>query len=229
MLLTGVTIFSFVNKTPSNQKVANEADKLKIANVRAMENLNAGQVKEVRWADKDDYFFNKVGGNHQLIVYWDFDCPFCRQYYQVLKQVKETFGQNLNIVWRHFPLASHPNALLAAQAFECAREQGQAEALAEALFDNQNKNDNNIEGILVDAQGLGLSLEDFKRCLISEKYKAKILAQKEEAELFGVNGTPTSFLNGRNLPGAYQFTDFSDITGRQHEGLKTLIEKELVK
>lgn len=226
-LLLMVAVFALVKKTPSAQQVASEADKLKIANARAMADLNASQSKTVRPVGKDDYFFNKVSGPTELIVYCDFDCPFCRQYFSVLEQVKKTFSKELNIVWRHFPLPSHAGSLVAAQAFECAREQNKAGELFEALFDNQNKNDNNIEGILADAQALNLKLEDFRYCLNGEKYKTKILAHKEEAELFGVNGTPTSFLNNRLLPGAYQFNDFTDADGRRYDGLKTLIERAL--
>ena len=228
-LLLIVLVFIFKNKIVSPKKIANEADQLKQTNARVVAGLNAGEVVDVKSINKDDFLFSDGGDKTQLIVYLDFDCPFSRQYYQTLKSLKNTFDKDLTIAWRHYPLASHSGALVAAQAFECAREQNQALAMTEALFDNQDKNDNNIEGILAKAQKIGLKETDFKECLTSEKYKDKILAQKEEAGLFGVNGVPASFLNGRSLPGAYQFEDFSDATGRQYEGLKTLVEKEIKK
>ena len=219
----------FRDKSVSPSKLADEADKLKAANAKVVANLGAGQVSKVRAIDGDDFLLGKKNSKNELIVYLDFDCPFSRSFFKTIKQVNEVFGKDLAIALRHYPLDSHPGALEAAQAFECAREQEKALPMAEALFDNQDKNDNNTEGILADAQAVGLKMQPFKSCLSSKKYQAKILAGKEEAGLFGVMGAPTSFLNGRNLPGAYQFEDFSDATGRQYEGLKTLIAKEIKK
>ncbi len=228
LVLIGLSYW-FNGRAPSTRKVADEAEQLKAANAKVLANLGAGQVVKVRPIDKEDFVLGTSAAATELIVYLDFDCPFSQQFFPVLKQANDAFGKNLSIAWRHYPLDSHPNAILAAQAFECAREQGQAVPMAQALFDNQAKNDNNTEGILAAVRALGLKEAAFKNCLTSGKYKEKILAQKEEAKLFGVNGTPTSFLNGINLPGAYQFADFSDATGRRYDGLKTLIENELKK
>jgi protein-disulfide isomerase len=229
LLVVAVLITLFFNRTPSAKQVADEAAQLKAANAKAIANLSAGQVATVRPIDKNDFLLSGAGGKVQLIVYLDFDCPFCRQYYQTLQQVKDTFGKEVTIAWRQFPLDSHPGSVLAAEAFDCAREQNKAEAMAKSLFDNQNQNANNVQDMEAVAAGLGLKIADFKKCLESEKYKEEILAEKDEAKSFGVIGTPTSFLDGRNLPGAYQFNDFTDATGQQNNGLKTLVDRELKK
>jgi protein-disulfide isomerase len=146
-----------------------------------------------------------------------------------LDKVKTEFGDQVAIVFRHYPVESHPNAVLSAQAFECARDQGKAGEMAARLFDNQEKNDNNTVNLLAMARDLGLKEEQFKDCLTSQKYLQRVLDQKAEAKRFGVIGSPSSFLNGAPLPGAYQFADFSDATGRRYEGLKTLITNEINK
>lgn len=226
-LLVVVGLFYFFNqRAVSPRHLSNEAAKLKQANAAALSRLNAGQTLPVKEINADDYIWQK-GAGAELIVYLDFDCPFSREYWRTLKSARAAFGKQLTIVLRHYPVDSHPNAVLAAQAFECGREQGQAEGTADALFDNQVKNDNNRAGILAAADQLGLDNKKFVKCLDSEKYRDKIAAQKEEAGLFGVIGAPTSFLNGRNLPGAYQFEDFTDATGRQYSGLRNMIKKEL--
>lgn len=226
-----VFVFIILGKAPSTQKVADEADQLKQANAKTVANLGAGETAKVRAIDKEDFVLGKRGEKTELIVYLDFDCPFSRQFFDTVKKVNEIFKKDISIALRHYPLDSHPGALIAAQAFECAKEQDQDKvmAMADALFNNQDKNANALPGILANAKAIGLKEEDFKTCLTGEKYKEKILAQRDEARLFGVIGAPTSFLNGRNLPGAYQFTDFSDATDRRYEGLETLIKKEIEK
>jgi len=200
---------------------------LKEANRLALQSASANQA--VRAADKNDYLWGKLSAPVKLIVYSDFDCPFCRQYYDTLKKARSEFGNKVVIVWRHFPLDSHPNGLTAAAAFDCARAQTRAEEMMVKLFDNQAENNNNVEEILNDAVALGLKRDRFRDCLTGEKLTEKILSQKAEAKTFGVIGTPTSFLNGRPLAGAYQFEDFTDQTGQKNDGLKTLIEQELKK
>jgi len=213
----------------STSKFIDEAAELKKNNEAAIANMSAGEVLSVRAADKNDYYWGDLKAKVQLIVYLDYDCPFCLEYYATLKKVRQAFGDKVAIVFRHYPLDSHPNAPLAAQAFECARAQGQAEAMAEKLLTNQKTNNNNQSGLLKAAAELGLKQEEFKTCWQDKAVAEAILTVKNEAKSFGVMGTPTSFLNGRNLPGAFKFEDFSDQTGRSYDGLKTLIQKELEK
>ncbi len=222
-------IYWLSGKQKNTSEFLSEADKLRQDNRQAELALPTGQVELVRRGGQDDFYWGKLGAKAELVVYSDFDCSFCATYFKTLEKVRQEFGDRVAIVWRHYPLEGHPNAVLSAQAFECARDQGKAAELAVKLFDNQEKNDNNTTSLLTMAQALGLKEVQFKDCLSSQKYLQRVLDQKEEAKRFGVIGSPSSFLNGKPLPGAYQFEDFSDATGRQYEGLKTLISKEIDK
>lgn len=224
-----ILIYLLSNNKQGASKFTSEAEKLRQDNRQAELAVPTGQVELVRRAGKDDFYWGKLGAKAELIVYSDFDCSFCATYFKTLDRVKNEFGDQIAIVFRHYPVESHPNAVLSAQGFECARDQGKAGEMAVKLFDNQEKNDNNTVNLLAMARDLGLKEEQFKDCLTSQKYLQRVLDQKEESKRFGVIGSPSSFLNGAPLPGAYQFTDFSDATGRKYEGLKTLITKEINK
>ena len=224
-----ILIYFLSNNPKSASKFISEAEQLRQDNRQAELALPTGQVELVRRGGKDDFVWGKLGAKAELVVYSDFDCSFCATYFKILERVKNEFGDKVAIVFRHYPLEGHANAVLAAQGFECARDQGQAGAMASKLFDNQEKNDNNTTSLLTMAHDLGLKEDEFKDCLTSQKYLQRVLDQKEEAKRFGIIGSPSSFLNGKPLPGAYQFEDFSDATGRKYEGLKTLINKEINK
>jgi protein-disulfide isomerase len=224
-----ILIYFLSSDQKGTSKFISEAEKLRQDNRQTELALPTGQVELVRRAGKDDFYWGKLGAKAELVVYSDFDCGFCASYYKILEQVKNEFGDKVAIVFRHYPLEGHANAVLAAQGFECARDQGKASEMASKLFDNQTKNDNNTTSLLTMAKDLGLKEDQFKDCLTSEKYLKRVLDQKEEAKRFGIIGSPSSFLNGRPLPGAYQFEDFSDQTGRKYDGLKTLINNEINK
>ena len=224
-----ILIYWLSGQSKPTSKFLSEAKKLRQDNRQAALALPTGQVELVRRGGRDDFYWGKLGAKAELVVYSDFDCSFCAAYFKILERVKNEFGDQVAIVFRHYPLATHPNAVLSAQAFECARDQDRASEMATKLFDNQGKSDNNVTSFLNLARDLGLRESQFKDCLSSEKYLPRVLEQKEEAKRFGVIGSPSSFLNGKPLPGAYQFEDFSDATGRQYEGLKTLINKEIEK
>ena len=195
----------------------------------AAEEVSVNHINDVSKITRDDFLWGNLASKVQLIVYMDFDCLFSAQFRQTLNQIRSAYGDRVAIAIRDFPLDSHPNAPLAAQAFECARDQDKGEAMYNALFDNQGQNDNNTDSLVALADKLGLDQDKFKDCLTTSKYQAKVMQAKADGKASGVNGTPTSFLNGRNIPGAYQFDDFTDSTGRKYDGLKTLIDKELNK
>lgn len=204
-----------------------EADQLVADNQPALEQAQQAVIKPVRDIDQTDQVWGDLSAPVHLIVYTDFDCPFCADFAQTVAGVQEEFGQQVAITLRHYYLPTHRYALTTALAAECAAEQDQFWPMQEKLFANYGQKVNDTEELLSLAKELKLDIKKFQTCLEEEKYKDKILEQLAEAKTFGVEGTPTSFLNKMILPGAYQLADFSDPTGQTYPGLRSLIKKAL--
>ncbi|MCE9673757.1 thioredoxin domain-containing protein [Myxococcus stipitatus] len=144
------------------------------------------------------------------IVEWsDFECPYCSRAVPVLKQIKETYAKDVRVVFRHQPLPFHGSAKLAAEASEAAHEQGRFWEMHDKLFANQKALDRaSLEKY---AKELNLNTDKFKSALESGKFKSKVEADSAAGNAVGANGTPTFFINGRELVGAQPFDNFKRI------------------
>ncbi|MBX7101898.1 MAG: thioredoxin domain-containing protein [Myxococcaceae bacterium] len=151
------------------------------------------------------------------IVEWsDFQCPFCGRVVPTLKQIEDTYGKDVKVVFRNQPLPFHSNAKLAAEAAMAANEQGKFWQMHDKLFANQQALDRpNLEKY---AQELELDVGKFKAALDSGKFKAAVEADSSAGTAVGANGTPTFFINGREFVGAQPF-----------EAFKAVIDDELAK
>ncbi len=185
------------------------------------------QVKPVTPMSEADHLWGIIEAPVKLIVYSDFECPFCADFYDTLKQVKDEFGDKVVIAFRHYPLASHSLALNAAEASECAAEQGKFWEMYDKLFGDNKAKTMSTTQFKKDAVDLSLDQAKFNQCLDTEKYKDKVLAQMLEGKNAGVTGTPTSFVNGQFLVGAYPFKDFTGNDGRPELGMESIINKLL--
>lgn len=143
-----------------------------------------------------------------LVVFSDFECPFCARHYKTLKQLLNDYDGKVRLVYKHFPLDFHQNAQKAAEASECAAEQGKFWEYHDKLFDNLDTG-YSIEKFKSWAKELGLSVDQFNRCLDSDKYRDKVIIDYREGVDKGVTGTPTTFVNGRAVVGALPYGDFS--------------------
>lgn len=193
-------------------------------------NINEAQNQAARTVNpinQDDHVWGNPKATVQLIIYSDFQCPACLLYNDTIEQVKKEFKNDILVAYRHYPLRMHEQAIPAALASECASEQGKFWEMHDLLFANNQAQRMSIEQYEQDAADLGLDRVKFNQCLETEKYKDKVTAQMLGGKNYGVTGTPASFLNGRVLPGAYPFEDFTDSQGINRKGLKSEILKEL--
>lgn len=170
-----------------------------------------------------DHVWGDVKAPVQIIVYSDFECPFCVRFAQTMKQIEENFKDNVAITFRHYPLFGHPDAKSAAEASECAGEQGKFWEMHDKLFVDNTAGRMSVEQFKQDAVDLGINTEQFNQCLDSNKYKDKIAEQKNQGDKAGATGSPTIFVNGNIYPGAYPFEDFTSPDGRQNKGMKSII------
>jgi protein-disulfide isomerase len=136
-----------------------------------------------------------------LVEYGDFECPHCGQAERVIRELLADVG-DLRYVWRHLPLTDvHPHALLAAKAAEAAHQQGRFWEMHDQLLAHQGALTR--RDVLDYAAGLGLDTERFARDLSAHAVDEKIFADVDSADLSGVSGTPTFFVNGKRHHGAY--------------------------
>ncbi len=143
-----------------------------------------------------------------LVEYSDFECPYCGLAEPAVRELLADFG-DLRYVWRHLPLSDvHPHALLAAEGSEAAARQGRFWEMHDQLLDHQGALTS--RDLIRYAGELGLDVEKFSRDLRRQAGQARIAADMDSADLSGVSGTPTFFINGRRHHGAYDIGTLSD-------------------
>ena len=143
-----------------------------------------------------------------LLEYGNFECIDCGRAYPIIKEVRKRLGHNLRFVFRHFPnVRTHPHALRAAEAVESAGAQGKFWEMHDLLFDRQK--DLEPMHLIGYARELGLDLEQFTDQLRRHEHAGRIASDVDDADLSGVSGTPTFFVNGRRHYGAYDIATLS--------------------
>jgi protein-disulfide isomerase len=147
---------------------------------------------------------DQAQGNEQaaikLVEYGDYQCPYCRDAYSIVKEIQSTFGDQILFVFRNFPLQeAHRYANIAAQAAEAAGRQGKFWEMHDAIYENQQQlNDDFLDSL---AEKLELDMEQFEWDLNSEEISSKIENDFESGVRSGVNGTPSFFVNGVKFDG----------------------------
>lgn len=140
-----------------------------------------------------------------LEEFGDFQCPPCGLLHPILKELENEFGpRRLRVIFRQFPLAqTHAHALNAARASEAAGLQGRFWEMHDIIFENQNAWKDVFDARPVFegyAKKIGLDLEMYRRDIGSQVVERKIFLDGKRAHALGVTGTPTVFLNGREVP-----------------------------
>lgn len=142
-----------------------------------------------------------------LVEYGDFECPFCGRAEPVVRELLRDFG-DVRYVWRHLPLTDvHPRAQLAAEASEAAGAQGVFWEMHDILLERQDALD--PDAVMGYAEKLGIDVDRFASHLRGRGGTARIADDIESADLSGVTGTPTFFINGRRHYGAFDIDTLS--------------------
>jgi predicted DsbA family dithiol-disulfide isomerase len=147
-----------------------------------------------------------------IVEFSDFECPFCSEVQPTLKQVMQTYGKDVRLVFKHMPLEGHRNSLPAARAAYCAAEQDRFWQFHDALFASRNLSPALFEQV---ANDLGLGVPKFRACLDSEQSRTAIVKDIETARLFRIESTPSFIVNGKLIKGALSFADFQKIIERE--------------
>jgi Na+/H+ antiporter NhaA len=148
-----------------------------------------------------------------LVEYGDYECPYCGQAEVVIRSLLDSFGDDLRYVWRHLPLNDvHPNAQMAAEAAEAAAAQGQFWEMHDRLLDRQDQL--MPTDLARHANDIGLDMHRFWDDLRRREYTERIGADVASADMSGVAGTPTFFINGARHQGAYDLDTLSEAVRR---------------
>jgi Na+/H+ antiporter NhaA len=136
-----------------------------------------------------------------LVEYGDFECPYCGQAEPIVRDLLADYG-DVRYVWRLLPLTDvHPHTQMAAEAAEAAGAQGKFWEMHDLLLEHQDAL--RARDLVRYAEALGLDTERFENDVRTHKWAGRVARDVESAELSGVSGTPTFFVNGRRHEGAY--------------------------
>jgi protein-disulfide isomerase len=147
-----------------------------------------------------------------IVEFSDFECRFCRDVQPVLKQVLESYGSDVRLVFKHLPLEGHRNSLPAARAAYCAGEQDRFWQFHDAVFAAENLSPGRLDQIAVQ---LGLGMPRFQACMSSEQSRAAVVRDMETARSFRIDSTPSFLVNGKLIKGALSFAEFEKIIERE--------------
>ena len=173
--------------------------------------------------DADDAIKGAKDALVTVVVFSEFQCPFCARVLPTLKQVEDKYGKDVRVVFKHNPLPFHKEAPYAAQATFAAGKQGKFWEMHDKLFENQKAL--TPDAIAGYAQELGLDVTRFKSDAESEDAKAAVKTDMDLANQIGARGTPNFFINGRKLVGAQPLPSFEKLIDEELNKAKALVAK----
>ncbi|MFA6514488.1 MAG: thioredoxin domain-containing protein [Patescibacteria group bacterium] len=139
-----------------------------------------------------------------IVEFSDFACPYCKQSYAGLKNIREKYADRVRIVYRDYPL--HDNSIFLALSARCAGEQGKFSEAHDIFFENQEKfniSQEELKAMMPNlAVELDLNINQFNTCLEEQRYFPQIKKDYEDGSYLQIKGTPTWYINNNQLTGA---------------------------
>ncbi len=159
-----------------------------------------------------DNIKGSLNGTIEMVEFSDFQCPACGAAYPEVKKIMAQYGDTVKFVYKHFPLTNiHPLAFKAAEASECAGDQGKFWEYHDKLFENQKKMElRDLNGYAIE---IGLDTEKFDRCIGSGVMGSRVSKDQSEGLSKSVGATPTFFINGQKNEGVINLEKFRQSTG----------------
>lgn len=196
------------NSEGSLAKSANNNNQLPLENQGAVQpQAGAEALKPIT---KDDHLRGNLNAKVMLVEFSDLQCPFCSSVHPTLQKLVNDYQGQVAWAYKHFPIDQlHPYARKAAEASECASEQGKFWEYADDIFANQALLN---DGYLTQAAGkIGLNAQKFNDCLSSGKYASKVQEHQDEGASAGITGTPGTYVNNVLIKGAKPYEEFKGV------------------
>ena len=154
-----------------------------------------------------------------IIEFGDYQCPFCRQFWrETFPRLKKEYIDTgkVRFIYRDYPQAVHPEAMLSAMAAECADDQGKYYEFHDKVFREQDRRGRDVVRFRAPelkrwAADIKLDTTAFGACLDEERHKDEVSKDYKDLEGLGIEGTPIFFVNGRALVGAHPFATFQKV------------------
>ena len=230
-LVFALVIFAFILGMLTN-KILYLEKQVKDANTANTATADANQAaptvapppQVVKVANGKLPFLGNENAKVTVVEFSDFQCPFCKQYFDnTASQLSDAYIKTgkIKFYYRNYPLTSiHPNAQKAAEAGECANEQGKFWDYHDLLFQDQDtwapmSAADAVNAFVNYAGQVGMDTDQFKSCLDSDKYKNAVATDTADGNKVQVDGTPTFFVNGYRLVGAQPFSEFQKVIDEQ--------------
>lgn len=180
----------------------NKSDSDRTADILAKQNQESVDQEGVpRPVDDNDYILGNPNAPIMMVEYSDYDCPFCKQYHETLRQIMDEYGVTGKLAWayRQYPLTQlHPNAPIVAEAALCVGDIGGNQAFwdfSNSVFDERAIDEQtNITKLPEFATAAGVSNDAYKECVESDRMQEKLKANIEDGFNSGARGTPYTVL-----------------------------------
>ncbi len=144
-----------------------------------------------------------------MIMFIDFECPFCQASFPVFKQIVDTFGDAVHIVFKHYPIESiHPHAYRAAEASMCAEEQDKFWEFHDQIFATKKLDETSL---YTHAIGVGINAATFDQCMKAGSHSSEIDTDLSDGIKIGIRGTPTYIVNGQVIEGSRTIEEWKQI------------------
>lgn len=175
-------------------------------------NLPAPEPPILPVSADDDPSVGPASAPVTIVEFSDFQCPYCKLSVPLMKEILAKYPDKVKVVYRDYPGPNHPHAQQAAEAAQCAGDQGKFWEYHDSLFDRQAPGTGwNFTEL---AKEIGLNQDAFATCLNTGRYREEVAKDLHDGFKLGVTSTPTFFINGRPLVGARPFADFKALIDR---------------
>ncbi|MGH9359245.1 MAG: thioredoxin domain-containing protein [Terriglobia bacterium] len=174
----------------------------------------SAEALATRLVRPDSHATGDIDSPVTVVEFGDFECPMCRLAQQTVENALQQYGSRVHFVFRQFPLTGvHPQAEKAAEASECAAQQGQFWQAEKLFYEKQP--DLSVSALESYAAELGLNVKQFDECLSSGSMKARVQQDVADGKALGVRGTPTFFIGDQMIVGPPNPAQFSQLIAQQ--------------
>lgn len=211
--ISAVSLLGFILSFSAYRNAVGDGGSAKTAVANTNSNTNSAAVANTNTApaapvdikiEKTDHIRGNKNAKVTLVEFSDFQCPYCESFNKTVDKILAEYKDKIRLVFKNYPLTTiHNMAQKAAEAAECAGQQNKYWEMHDKLFANQSTL--SVENFKLWAKELGLKESTFKSCLDEGKTAAKVTADQAYGDSIGVNGTPTSYINGNLVAGAQSY------------------------
>jgi protein-disulfide isomerase/uncharacterized membrane protein/rhodanese-related sulfurtransferase len=206
----GIAAFGLILGVPAFWLLAKHEEPPSLQPVRA-------QALESHLTRPDTHFYGIPNAQVTIVEFGDFECPMCGQEESAAREIREKLGDKVRFAFRQNPLTViHAQAEKAAEASECAAEQGKFWEAVDKFYAGQS--DLSVSSLERYASELGLNMAAFNQCLASGAMVERVERDKADGEALGVRGTPTFFVNGKRIEGLLSFQQVAQLVGAEKAG-----------